>query len=167
MQKSLLTAILCLSVGVGTAQAAIEIHEFKDAQEEARYKALTEELRCPKCQNQNLASSDAPISQDLKNQTYQMIKEGKTDSQIRDFMLERYGDFISYKPPMRPSTWILWVFPPVFLLLLLLGWVYRTKKAQNKPINNTANQEFEALNQDEEQKFAKILKDYGSNKDNQ
>ncbi len=161
MHKLFLMVGLCLLIGVNTAQAAIEIHDFKDANEEARYKALIEELRCPKCQNQNLASSDAPIAQDLKNQTYQMIKDGKTDSQIRDFMFERYGDFISYKPPMRPSTWILWVFPPVFLVLLLVGWIYRTKKAQYQ----NPDKEINTLDANEEQKLAKILADYGKDKD--
>ena len=90
-----------------------------------------------------------------------MIKDGKTDSQIRDFMFERYGDFISYKPPMRPSTWILWVFPPVFLVLLLVGWIYRTKKAQYQ----NPDKEINTLDANEEQKLAKILADYGKDKD--
>ncbi|BBI67003.1 hypothetical protein PKHYL_11940 [Psychrobacter sp. KH172YL61] len=80
-------------------------------QQEAQYRGLiSEELRCPKCQNQNLAASDAPIAQDLKQKVYDLVKDGRSDAEIRAYMQERYGDFISYKPPVRPSTWILWFF---------------------------------------------------------
>lgn len=58
-----------------------------------------------------------------------MINDGRSDTEIRDYMFERYGDFISYKPPVRPSTWILWFFPPILLVLLVIGWLYKAKKA--------------------------------------
>lgn len=132
---------------------AIQVHEFKSAEDEARYQALIEELRCPKCQNQNLAGSDAPIAVDLKNQTYQMIMDGRSDSEIRQYMFDRYGDFISYKPPVRPSTWILWVFPPVLLVLLMVGWLYYAKKGRT-PITPSDSIK---LSTDEEAKFAQIL----------
>lgn len=111
------------------ASAGIEVYEFKTSEDETRYRALIEELRCPKCQNQNLAGSDAPIALDLKQKTYEMINDGRSDTEIRDYMFERYGDFISYKPPVRPSTWILWFFPPILLVLLVIGWLYKAKKA--------------------------------------
>ncbi len=113
-----------------SAQAAIEVYDFDSVQQEAQYRGLIEELRCPKCQNQNLAGSDAPIAQDLKQKTYDLIKDGRSDGEIRVYMQERYGDFISYKPPVRPSTWILWFFPPLLLIVLIIGWFWQSKRRQ-------------------------------------
>lgn len=110
--------------------AAIEVYDFDSVQQEAQYRGLIEELRCPKCQNQNLAGSDAPIAQDLKQKTYDLIKDGRSDGEIRAYMQERYGDFITYKPPVRPSTWILWFFPPLLLIILLIGWFWQSKRRQ-------------------------------------
>ena len=84
------------------SHAAIDVYEFDNEAQEHRYRELIDEFRCPKCQNQNLAGSDAPIAQDLKQKTYDLIMAGQSDQQIREYMFERYGDFISYKPPIRP-----------------------------------------------------------------
>lgn len=113
-----------------TSHAAIDVYDFDSERQEAQYRGLIEELRCPKCQNQNLAASDAPIAQDLKQRTYDLVKEGRSDTEIRNYMFERYGDFISYKPPVRPSTWILWFFPPLLLIALIVGWFWQTKRRQ-------------------------------------
>ena len=123
--------VACLfSVLSINAYAAIDVYDFDSVQQEAQYRGLIEELRCPKCQNQNLAGSDAPIAQDLKQKTYDMVKEGRSDGEIRDYMQERYGDFITYKPPVRPSTWILWFFPPLLLITLIAGWFWQSKRRQ-------------------------------------
>jgi cytochrome c-type biogenesis protein CcmH len=120
-------------------QASVDVHQFDSPAQAAQYQAMIDELRCPKCQNQNLAGSDAPIAQDLKQKTYQMVKDGQTDQQIRDYMIARYGDFISYRPPVRPSTWVLWFLPPVLLVLVLGGWFWqvrqRTKQRQHLPLS--------------------------------
>ena len=126
----LLLAALLASIMSMTAYAAIDVYDFDSIQQEAQYRGLIEELRCPKCQNQNLAGSDAPIAQDLKQKTYDLVKDGRSDGEIRSYMQERYGDFISYKPPVRPSTWILWFFPPLLLVLLIAGWFWQTKRRQ-------------------------------------
>ncbi|MGM8885962.1 cytochrome c-type biogenesis protein [Psychrobacter sp. 1U2] len=110
--------------------AAIDVYDFDSPQQEAQYRGLIEELRCPKCQNQNLAGSDAPIAQDLKQKTFDLVKEGRSDGEIRSYMQDRYGDFISYKPPVRPSTWILWFFPPLLLIVLIGGWFWQSKRRQ-------------------------------------
>ena len=124
--------IACLfSILSINAYAAIDVYDFDSVQQEAQYRGLIEELRCPKCQNQNLAGSDAPIAQDLKQKTYDMVKEGRSDGEIRDYMQERYGDFITYKPPIRPSTWILWFFPPLLLITLIAGWFWQSKRRQH------------------------------------
>ena len=120
--------IACLLSAI--TYAAIDVYDFDSEQQEAQYRGLIEELRCPKCQNQNLAGSDAPIAQDLKQKTYDMVKDGRSDGEIRSYMQERYGDFISYKPPVRPSTWVLWFFPPLLLIVLLIGWFWQSKRRQ-------------------------------------
>lgn len=113
-----------------TSYAAINVYDFDSVQQEAQYRGMIEELRCPKCQNQNLAASDAPIAQDLKQKTYDLIKDGRSDGEIRAYMQDRYGDFITYNPPVRPSTWILWFFPPLLLLFLIVGWFWQSKRRQ-------------------------------------
>lgn len=115
------------------SHAAIEVYDFDSKRQEAQYRGLIDEFRCPKCQNQNLASSDAPIAQDLKQKTYDMVKDGRSDAEIRQYMQERYGDFISYSPPVRPSTWILWFFPPLLLILILSGWFWRHHTRSKAP----------------------------------
>lgn len=126
---ALATVILAFVFSV-TAYAAIDVYEFDSVQQEAQYRGLIEELRCPKCQNQNLAGSDAPIAQDLKQKTYDLVRDNRSDGEIRDYMQERYGDFISYKPPVRPSTWILWFFPPLLLVVLIGGWFWQSRRRQ-------------------------------------
>ena len=126
---ALIGLLMALLFSVST-YAAIDVYEFDSPQQEAQYRGLIEELRCPKCQNQNLAGSDAPIAQDLKQKTYDLVKDGRTDGEIRNYMQERYGDFISYRPPVRPSTWILWFFPPLLLIVLIAGWFWRSKRQQ-------------------------------------
>ena len=126
-----------------TSYAAIDVYDFDSVQQEAQYRGLIEELRCPKCQNQNLAGSDAPIAQDLKQKTYDMVKDGRSDGEIRAYMQERYGDFISYKPPVRPSTWILWFFPPVLLVVVLIGWLVLVHRRQRQ----NATQQLSAVEQ--------------------
>ena len=126
----LLLAITMMIAFAPTGYAAIDVYDFDSEQQEAQYQGLIAEFRCPKCQNQNLAGSDAPIAQDLKQKTYDMVKDGRSDAEIRDYMQERYGDFISYKPPIRPSTWVLWFFPPLLLIIILGGWFWRTQRRQ-------------------------------------
>lgn len=125
-----LATVMLTFVFSANAYAAIDVYEFNSVQQEAQYRGLIEELRCPKCQNQNLAGSDAPIAQDLKQKTYDLVRDNRSDGEIRDYMQERYGDFISYKPPVRPSTWILWFFPPLLLVVLIGGWFWQSRRRQ-------------------------------------
>ena len=109
--------LLCLSM---PALAAIDVYEFDNPRQEERFRVLTEELRCPKCQNQSIADSDAGIAQDMRTRVHTMILEGKSDAEIVDYFVSRYGDFVSYRPPVTAETSILWLGP---LLLLLVGAV--------------------------------------------
>lgn len=145
--------VLLLLIIMMPAWAAVTVREFDSPAQEAQYQALINDFRCPTCQNQNLAGSDAPIAQDLKQKTYEMVKDGRSDSEIRAYMFERYGDFISYKPPVRPSTWILWFFPPILLMVALGVWVIKLSKknATKQLIQSTA------LSDEEEQRLQKLL----------
>jgi cytochrome c-type biogenesis protein CcmH len=131
-------AIWIMSVLLCTSAYAVDTYTFDHPTQEAQYQALVAELRCPKCQNQNLAGSDAPIAQDLKQKTYEMVKAGQTDQQIRDYMTSRYGDFISYRPPVRPSTWVLWFAPPLLLLVVLVWWFVRVSRRAVAPVKLAA-----------------------------
>ncbi len=88
---------------------------FDTPEQEERYNNLTTELRCAVCQNQNLADSDAPLAQDLRQEIYDMMQAGQSDDQIKTFMVERYGDFVLYRPPLQGNTLALWIIPGVLL----------------------------------------------------
>ncbi|MGB1111433.1 MAG: cytochrome c-type biogenesis protein [Gammaproteobacteria bacterium] len=123
-------ALLALLFSV-FAQAAIETYDFSNSADEERYKDLIAELRCLVCQNQNLADSNAELAQDLRREVYEMIARGDTDEQITAFMVQRYGDFVLYRPPFKTSTAFLWVGPFIILLagLGILYMVVRKRKA--------------------------------------
>ena len=104
-----------LFVFAGLAAAAQPLR-FADAAEEARFRALVAELRCVMCQNQSLADSDAPIARDLRAQVLEMMREGRSDDEIEAYLVERYSDFVLYRPPMKPSTWLLWFGPALVLV---------------------------------------------------
>ncbi|MFP3516629.1 cytochrome c-type biogenesis protein [Pseudomonas sp. SIMBA_077] len=121
----------------GIAHAAIDTYEFANDAERARFRELTQELRCPKCQNQDLADSNAPIATDLRREIYRMLGEGKDNQQIIDFMVDRYGDFVRYKPALTGKTAVLW-FGPLALLLggvvvigVIVGRRRRTARAED------------------------------------
>jgi cytochrome c-type biogenesis protein CcmH len=115
---TLLRSILCLlALLTGTtAWAVIETYEFSNQELEQRYQDLSAELRCPKCQNQNIADSNAPIAKDLRKLLYQQLEEGASDEEIRDHMVARYGEFVRYRPSFSGATAILWLAPALLLL---------------------------------------------------
>ena len=153
-------AMVLLVAGLSmSAWANIDTYQFDNPRQEAQYRALIEEFRCPKCQNQNLAGSDAPIAQDLKQKTYNMVKDGRSDAEIRQYMNERYGDFISYKRPVRPSTWILWFFPPVLLVFVMLAWFIRNRNSSKRAavIANPIEDGYAPLSAAEQQRLQDLL----------
>ncbi|WP_312450491.1 cytochrome c-type biogenesis protein [Stutzerimonas nitrititolerans] len=119
MMRFLAAALLGLVIS-SSALAAIDTYEFRDEAERERYRTLTEELRCPKCQNQNIADSNAPIAMDLRREIFRMLEEGQNNDQIVDFLVDRYGDFVRYNPPVNAKTLVLW-YGPVALLVLGFG----------------------------------------------
>jgi cytochrome c-type biogenesis protein CcmH len=116
---------MCLS----NAFAAAETFSFQSVAQKHRFQLMLSELRCLVCQNQDLLGSHAPLAIDLKKRVYQLMQSGKSDEDIKSYLVERYGDFILFKPQVKPSTWLLWFAPGVFLLLGLMGMVAWIKRA--------------------------------------
>lgn len=116
MQKTFMIVALCLSSLV-IAESAIEPRSFNTEVQEIRYRSLIGELRCTVCQNEPLESSNAPLAGDLREQVYLQIMDGRSDFEIRQYMRDRYGDFVLYNPPLAGHTLILW-FGPIALLLI-------------------------------------------------
>ena len=114
-----------LAVATGSDALVFEQREFDDAEQLARYKTLIYELRCLVCQNQNLADSNADLAADLRREVHRMILAGKSDEDVIDFMVTRYGDFVLYRPPLKAKTVLLWSGPFVLgvgaLVLLLMS----------------------------------------------
>ena len=90
---------------------------FENKNLEERYYLLIEEIRCLVCQNQSLADSNAPLAQDLRNEVFKMIQTNKSNNEIMEFLVERYGDFVLYRPPLKKNTWLLWFGPFLFLVI--------------------------------------------------
>jgi cytochrome c-type biogenesis protein CcmH len=120
--------LLALCCGFAAAASATEIRTFKDATEQQRYERLVEELRCLVCQNQSLADSDADLARDLRDEVYQIIQSGKSDQEAIQFLVDRYGDFVLYRPPVKPITWLLWLGPFLTLAGGLLFIRSRTRQ---------------------------------------
>lgn len=114
----LIAAVLCLSaLAGGGARAEVEVEDLGSAEVNARYATLIDELRCPQCQNQNLAASNAPIAADLRGEIRRMLRAGKSDAEIVDALVSRYGDFVLYRPRWQPATYVLWLAPGALLLV--------------------------------------------------
>ncbi len=116
--RAVVALLLVCCAGPATAQGVIDAFVFDDPAQELHYRALLEEIRCPKCINTNLAGSDAPIAADLRATIYRLIKEGASEAEVRTYLQARYGDFVLYDPPLRADTLMLWLAP---LLLLVVG----------------------------------------------
>jgi cytochrome c-type biogenesis protein CcmH len=122
--RTLAAAVLLLFAALASGQE-------RDPKGEQRMKTLADELRCLVCQNQTIADSTAPLAEDLRNQIRGQIAQGRTDTQIRDYMVERYGDFVLYRPPFKAATTLLWLGPPALLVGGAFAWlvVVRRRKA--------------------------------------
>jgi cytochrome c-type biogenesis protein CcmH len=115
--------MLMVAIGVAVSSwsiayaANLETYKFDDPQKEALFRELIDELRCPKCQNQTIGDSDAPLAKDLRDRTYMMIQQGASKQEVVDYMVARYGDFAYYRPPVKLSTVVLWLGPVVVILV--------------------------------------------------
>ncbi len=146
--KLLLAAVLWgLSLNV---MATVDLHEFSSEAERERYLVLIEEMRCPKCQNQNLAGSDSPIAQDLRREVHRMLEAGNSDDEILDFMVARYGDYVLYRPRLQSSTWLLWGLPVGLfvlgvVLVMLLGRRRKRSASGAENLNDDDRARLQAL----------------------
>jgi len=140
MKTLIFTFLWVVSV---TVMAAVEYRKFDDPQQEQAYQNLTNELRCLVCQNQTIADSNADLAKDLRRQVYEMLQQGKSQQEIVDFMTQRYGDFVMYRPPLKPKTIILWVGPAVFIVigLVVLVIISRKKAAGAQSVVLTEHEE--------------------------
>lgn len=120
--RAVIFVLLCCSPwGASSTWAVIETYEFSSPDLERRYHALSQELRCPKCQNQNIADSNAPIARDLRVVLYEQLQAGASDDEILAFMVARYGEFVRYRPGMDRNTVLLWAAPGLLLVLGAMG----------------------------------------------
>lgn len=152
-----LVALMLLALLLPTIASAQAVKDpaplqFTDQAEADRFHALTAELRCVKCQNQSLADSNASIAQDLRHEVLALMRQDKSDAQVKEYLVARYGEFVLYRPQMDPKTWLLWFGPALILLaggLVVLNVVRRQSRRraddQRKPDRNAA-----AIDEDQE-----------------
>ncbi|MBV7436695.1 cytochrome c-type biogenesis protein CcmH [Aeromonas encheleia] len=154
--KTLIASLLLLAglFGAGQARAAIDVYSFDSDAQEQTFRELTKELRCPKCQNQDIADSNAGLAKDLRDKTYQMVREGRDKQEVVDYMVARYGNFILYDPPMMASTLILWLGP---LLVIVIGATTVVVRSRRRPL--AAKQTEGALSAQEQARLAALLKE--------
>lgn len=142
----LLAAVSLFSLLPVQGYAADELLVFESEEQRLRYVDLTFQLRCPKCQNQNVADSNAPISEDIREKTYQLLKEGYSNQEIIDFMVDRYTEFVIYKPQMSVVTIWLWVLPALVLLAGIAALIYLTRSRKQLDGESLTDEERERLN---------------------
>ncbi|MDO6464056.1 cytochrome c-type biogenesis protein [Pseudoalteromonas carrageenovora] len=124
------------------ANAELERYQFDNNEQAVRFEELTKELRCPKCQNQNIADSDAVVAKDLRDKVLVLVKEGKTKDEVIDYMIDRYGYFVHYDPPVTPATLVLWVLP---VLIVIIGFGFIVIRQRKASVKQTWSSSDEAL----------------------
>ncbi len=132
--------------------AVIETYQFSSPDLEVRYHSLSQELRCPKCQNQNIADSNAPIARDLRVVLYEQLEAGASDEEILEYMVERYGEFVRYRPGLDRNTVFLWTAPALFLIAGAGVVVRQARGAGKRP---------EALSAEEQKEINRLLEEQG------
>lgn len=135
----ILILALILLVATESANATLESLDFTGSVSEQRFRGLIEEVRCLVCQNESLLASQADLARDLRQEVYTMMAEGKTDAEVITFLVDRYGNFVLYKPPLNPSTFILWFGPFALLLLsaaVLCRNIYRRNRTVDTPLSD-------------------------------
>jgi len=145
--NTVLFVILTLTLAISAYAQVAPVQEpmvFETQQQEDRFKQLTLELRCLVCQNQNLADSDAQLAHDLRAEVHEMLLAGKSDDEIKQFMVERYGDFVLYRPPVQTNTYLLWIGPIIILLIgaviLRVNIKKRAALLESTPVDEPGNE---------------------------
>ena len=133
--------ILCFTFFFSLSLSAGDVPlEFESPAQEQRFKNLIEELRCLVCQNQSLSDSNADLAQDLRDEVHEQMNKGLSNDEIVSFLVERYGDFVLYRPPLKKTTWLLW-FGPFLLLILAVFIVVRLVSSNSRAPQETLNRE--------------------------
>lgn len=127
----MMRALACLFLLLPLAASAVEVREFDSPEKQQRYERLLDELRCLVCQNQSLADSDADLARDLRDEVYDIIQGGKSEEEAVKFLTDRYGDFVLYRPPLKPITLLLWGGP---FLILLGGAVFLWNQGRRRGV---------------------------------
>jgi len=135
---STLAALSFLLAGV--AHATIDVFNFYSDSERSRYQTLTEELRCPKCENENLANSNSQIAADMRRVIVEKLHSGASNQEIKSFMVDRYGDYVLYRPPMNHITAVLWAMPGILLTTGFLVFFFTVRKSARKPDKDEASE---------------------------
>lgn len=159
---------IALSMMTLVCNATIDVYEFTNTQQEDDFRILVQELRCPKCQNQNIADSNAGLAKDIKDRAYKLLREGKSRDEITDYMVERYGDFITYRPPVTKNTWVLWFGPFVLLAVVVVALVLRKRaalKIGQKPSQDAQPTQTNVTTENQKQRVAALLQQYGPDDD--
>ena len=147
MKQIFLATLIALSIGSASSKDAVPLAD--DPVTEQRLISISEEMRCLVCQNESLAGSRSDLANDLRREIRILISEGKSDDQIRSFMVERYGDFVLYRPPVKPVTWLLWIGPFVILGIGIAGLLMylrrRNSSVPNVVLTDADNQKIDAL----------------------
>lgn len=137
--------VVALLAFTGLAHAAIDVYEFDQPEKEERFRTLTHELRCPKCQNQNINDSTAPLAKDIKDRVFQQINEGKSNQEIVDYLVDRYGEFVTYRPRLSTGVALLWGVPAVVGFFVLMAvWLTR-RNAKRREIVPVDQQQINSL----------------------
>ena len=139
-----------------SASAAIDALNFSSPQQEDDYHALTQELRCPQCQNNNIADSNAVIAVDMRGKVFELLQEGKSKQDVVQYMVDRYGNFVTYDPPLTPITMILWGAPILFILLGVLV-LFRRKHSQGERVSQTAENANNVLTEEQQNRLNTLL----------
>ncbi|MGB8633687.1 MAG: cytochrome c-type biogenesis protein [Rhodanobacteraceae bacterium] len=146
MTTALRTLILALLLAVCGLAHAIEPLPFKNDAQRLRFQNLTSQLRCMVCQNEDLADSNADLARDLRHKIFDMMQAGKTDAEIKQYLVDRYSEFVLYKPPVKPGTWALWFGPAVILLLGGAGaliWLRRRSNPKAAAVTEKTDADWE------------------------
>ena len=143
----LITLVFAMYLPSALMAAPIETYTFDTPEQEKVFHKLSDELRCLVCQNQNIAESNADLARDLRQEIHGMLMEGKSEQEIVDFMVQRYGDYVLYRPPVKPMTWLLWFGPIIVFFIGLYYAIGRFRSlATDVPQSELSEQEIERIN---------------------
>ena len=143
----LITSIVC-ACAIAHAQSVFEPRGFSSPEHEERYRTLVDELRCLVCQNQTIAESNADLASDLRREAYRMVEDGRSEDEIAEFMVARYGDFVLYRPPLRGGTILLWAGPFLLAaigLTVLAVYLRRRRRAPAAPLDADERQRIQRI----------------------